>query len=90
MALAFVLQQTAEARSPSVKKTRDHIMAVINDKHQPVMAKSGAVLAAGIIDAGGRNVVTSMEVHLQMFHKKLVHSCILLFSLTHYSVLFYH
>lgn len=36
-------------------------MGIINDKHQPVIAKSGAILAAGIIDAGGGNVVVSMQ-----------------------------
>ena len=61
LALAMVLQQTADARSPTVKKFRDHILAVVNDKHQSTMAKSGAILAAGIIDAGGRNVVISMQ-----------------------------
>jgi len=61
MSLALVLQQTSEARSPSVKKFRDHIMSIIEDKNQPTMAKSGAILAAGIIDAGGRNVVVSLQ-----------------------------
>ena len=61
MSLALVLQQTSEARSPSVKKFRDHIMSIIEDKNQPTMAKSGAILAAGIIDAGGRNVVISLQ-----------------------------
>ena len=41
-----------EARSPSVKKFREHIMTVLNDKHQTVITKTGAILAAGIIDAG--------------------------------------
>ena len=61
MSLALVLQQTSEARSPSVKKFRDHIISIIEDKNQPTMAKSGAILAAGIIDAGGRNVVVSLQ-----------------------------
>jgi 26S proteasome regulatory subunit N2 len=56
-----VLQQTAQARSPSVKKFREHLTAVIGDKHQPIITKSGAILAAGILDAGGRNVVVSMQ-----------------------------
>ena len=61
ISLAFVLQQTAEARSPSVKKFRDHIVSVLSDKHQTIMTKTGAILACGIIDAGGRNVVVNLQ-----------------------------
>lgn len=60
MALGMVLQQTSEARSPSLKKYKDHIKEVILDKHAPLLAKSGAILGAGIVDAGGGNVVISM------------------------------
>ena len=68
ISLALVLQQTAEARSPSVKKFREHLVTVINDKHQPSVAKSGAILAAGILDAGGRNVVVSMQSRAGNYH----------------------
>lgn len=61
MSMALVLQQTSEARSPAVKKFRDHLKTVITDKHQPVITKSGAVIAAGILEAGGRNVVMSLR-----------------------------
>jgi 26S proteasome regulatory subunit N2 len=61
ISMAFVLQQCAEARSPSVKKFRDHLMAVLIDKHQTIMTKTGAILASGIIDAGGRNVVVNLQ-----------------------------
>ena len=61
LSMALVLMQTSEARCAAVKKFRDLITSVISDKHQPILAKSGAILAAGILDAGGRNVVVSMQ-----------------------------
>mmetsp|Transcript_4442 Transcript_4442/g.6808 ORF Transcript_4442/g.6808 Transcript_4442/m.6808 type:complete len:1006 (-) Transcript_4442:79-3096(-) len=61
LALAMVLMQISEARSPAVKKFRDHLSSVISDKHQTAMAKSGAIMASGVLDAGGRNVVVSMQ-----------------------------
>jgi 26S proteasome regulatory subunit N2 len=35
-----------------VKIFREQYMKVINDKHEDVMAKFGAILANGILDAG--------------------------------------
>ncbi len=61
LSLAMVLQQTSETRSPSVKKFREQLHSIITDKHQPILAKSGAILATGILDAGGGNVVISMQ-----------------------------
>jgi 26S proteasome regulatory subunit N2 len=61
MSMALVLQQASEARSPAVKKFRDHLKTVVTDKHQPVITKSGAIIAAGILEAGGRNVVMSLR-----------------------------
>mmetsp|Transcript_12734 Transcript_12734/g.21325 ORF Transcript_12734/g.21325 Transcript_12734/m.21325 type:complete len:821 (-) Transcript_12734:281-2743(-) len=61
LAMAMVLQQTSEARSPSVKKFKALLSSIVADKHQPVLAKSGAILAAGVLEAGGGNVVVSMQ-----------------------------
>ena len=61
LAMAMVLQQASETRSPSVKKFKDLIKSIVTDKHQPVLAKSGAIVAAGILEAGGCNVVVSMQ-----------------------------
>jgi 26S proteasome regulatory subunit N2 len=61
ISMAMVLQQTSDARSPSVKKFREHLMASVLDKHQSPLAKSGAIIATGILGAGGGNVVISMQ-----------------------------
>lgn len=61
ISMAMVLQETAEALSPAVKKFKDLIISIVNDKHQPTLAKSGAIIAAGIVNAGGCNVVVCMQ-----------------------------
>lgn len=60
LAMSMVLQQTSETRTPFLKKFKEQINTIVNDKHQPILAKTGAILASGIIDAGGGNVVISM------------------------------
>jgi 26S proteasome regulatory subunit N2 len=61
MALAMVLMQASEARSPTVKKFHEHLKKIIGDKHQNTVTKSGAIFATGILEAGGRNVVVSLQ-----------------------------
>ena len=61
MASAMVLQQLSEARAPRVKAFREKLMSVIKEKHATVLTKVGAVVAAGILDAGGRNACISMQ-----------------------------
>ena len=60
MALAMVMMQESDAKSPTVAKIREKIQHIISDKHQTTMTKMGAILAQGMLDAGGRNVVISM------------------------------
>lgn len=61
IAMAFVLQQVSEVRNSNVKKFNETLMTIINDKHQTSMTKIGAILAIGIIHAGGENVVCSLS-----------------------------
>lgn len=52
IASAMILIQQTEATCPRVKDFRSLYAKVIVDKHEDVMAKFGAILAQGIIDAG--------------------------------------
>lgn len=58
---SLILIQQTEALCPKVKDYRAMYSKVISDKHDDVMAKFGAILAQGIIDAGGRNVTVSLQ-----------------------------
>ncbi|GBM48875.1 26S proteasome non-ATPase regulatory subunit 1 [Araneus ventricosus] len=58
---ALILIQKTEQTCPKVKDFRQLYAKVISDKHDDVMAKFGAILAQGIIDAGGRNVTISVQ-----------------------------
>merc|ERR1719354_711316 len=62
IASSMVLIQHTDISCPKVKTFRELYKKVINDKHEDVMAKKGAILAQGIIDAGGkRDTFTAIE-----------------------------
>ncbi|XP_066591012.1 26S proteasome non-ATPase regulatory subunit 1 [Prorops nasuta] len=61
IASAMILIQQTESTCSRVKDFRALYAKVIVDKHEDVMAKFGAILAQGIIDAGGRNVTVSLQ-----------------------------
>ncbi|KAF4317223.1 hypothetical protein BBO99_00008231 [Phytophthora kernoviae] len=63
LALAMVIMQESEGRNPKVASIRAKILKLITDKHVTTMTKMGAILAQGILDAGGRNVVISLQSH---------------------------
>ncbi|MCL4127940.1 UNVERIFIED_CONTAM: hypothetical protein GTU68_019300 [Idotea baltica] len=58
---ALVLIQQTESTCPKVKDFRQLYSKVIGDKHEDSIAKFGAILAQGIIDAGGRNMTISLQ-----------------------------
>ncbi|BEI82651.1 hypothetical protein CcaverHIS002_0305190 [Cutaneotrichosporon cavernicola] len=60
MALAMVLIQQTEAQSPKVREIRELFNKVVTDKREDPLARFGASLAQGIIDAGGRNMTISL------------------------------
>ncbi|KAJ6828893.1 26S proteasome non-ATPase regulatory subunit 1-like protein A-like [Iris pallida] len=56
IAMAMVMIQTNESCDSRVGTFRRQLEKIILDKHEDTMSKMGAILAAGILDAGGRNV----------------------------------
>lgn len=61
VASALILIQHSEASHSKVSFYRQQYAKVIADKHEQSIAKFGAILAQGIIDAGGRNVTVSLK-----------------------------
>jgi len=61
MALAMVVVQYSEAYDSRVGELRKLLETSWTPQRQEVMSKTGAILAAGIIDAGGRNVTISLQ-----------------------------
>jgi 26S proteasome regulatory subunit N2 len=61
ISLALVLQQINVTQEPSVKVVREMFEKVTKDKHEDLLAKFGAIIATGIIDAGGRNTVVKLS-----------------------------
>lgn len=57
----MILIQHSEAMSSKVSFYRQHYAKIIADKHEHNITKFGAILAQGIIDAGGRNVTISLQ-----------------------------
>lgn len=58
LALALVLLQQPESK---VGPFRQRLLRITGDKHEEVMARMGAIVAAGILDAGGRNVTVGLR-----------------------------
>jgi 26S proteasome regulatory subunit N2 len=61
IALGMILVEQTEASSPSLDSIRTKYAKVISDKHEDPMARFGAVIGQGFIDAGGRNVTVSLQ-----------------------------
>ncbi|XP_069105242.1 26S proteasome non-ATPase regulatory subunit 1-like [Argopecten irradians] len=61
IALALVIIQQNEVTCPKVNTFRTLFTKIVADKHDDVMAKFGAILAKGIMDAGGRNMTVSLQ-----------------------------
>lgn len=60
ISLALILLQQPDTH-PKALSTRELFAKVVADKHEDPMARFGASLAQGIIDAGGRNMTLSLS-----------------------------
>ncbi|KAL6843181.1 hypothetical protein ACP4OV_026894 [Aristida adscensionis] len=61
IAMAMVMIQTNESYDSRVGTFRRQLEKIILDKHEDTMSKMGAILASGILDAGGRNVTIKLQ-----------------------------
>ncbi|KAL0034615.1 hypothetical protein WJX79_010540 [Trebouxia sp. C0005] len=66
IATALVLMQQPESKVSDFRKLVD---GKIGDKHEEVMSRMGAIMAAGILDAGGRNVTVGLRSHSGYFRR---------------------
>ena len=57
ISLAMILMQQSKAQNPKVEFVRKTFEEKIQDQHEETMCKFGAILASGIIDAGGLSFV---------------------------------
>ncbi|KAJ3350230.1 proteasome regulatory particle base subunit [Allomyces javanicus] len=58
---ALIAKSMIVMQQPSAKEFRTHLAKVLGDKHEAQLTKFGAMLAQGILDAGGRNSIISLR-----------------------------
>ena len=66
VALGMLLIQQNGVTSPRAADFRAQCLSVVADKHDDIMAKLGAILGLGIVDAGGRNVTIALQTRTGM------------------------
>jgi 26S proteasome regulatory subunit N2 len=59
--IGMTLVQQSEPSPPSLTTTRALYSKVVSDKHEDLMARFGATLGQGFIDADGRNVTIGLQ-----------------------------
>ncbi|EFJ47427.1 26S proteasome regulatory complex [Volvox carteri f. nagariensis] len=69
IAIALVLIQQPESRVAPFRKRLDKF---ITEKHEEVMCKMGAIIAAGILDGGGRNTTIGLRSRSGYFRRTSV------------------
>jgi len=72
IALSMILIQHTDATSSKTSAIRELLSKTVNDKHEDAMARFGASMAQGIIDAGGRNMTLSLATRAGTLNVKAV------------------
>ncbi|KPI89460.1 putative proteasome regulatory non-ATP-ase subunit 2 [Leptomonas seymouri] len=72
MALAMVMVQLTEKENPKVKEFRQIIEKKVEDRNEGRCSKFGYVLAAGLLDAGGRNCTFALHKQRHRLDKAVV------------------
>eukprot|EP01053_Blabericola_migrator_P013468 Blabericola_migrator_1__13467@NODE_973_length_5857_cov_179_640933_g675_i0_p2_GENE_NODE_973_length_5857_cov_179_640933_g675_i0NODE_973_length_5857_cov_179_640933_g675_i0_p2_ORF_typecomplete_len778_score189_15PC_rep/PF01851_22/3_7e03PC_rep/PF01851_22/0_0012PC_rep/PF01851_22/0_00017PC_rep/PF01851_22/5e07PC_rep/PF01851_22/5_5e06PC_rep/PF01851_22/0_0024PC_rep/PF01851_22/5_5e02HEAT_2/PF13646_6/67HEAT_2/PF13646_6/4_8e06HEAT_2/PF13646_6/7_9e11HEAT_2/PF13646_6/2_3e06HEAT_2/PF13646_6/3_6e03HEAT_EZ/PF13513 len=57
---------------PTASEVREHFISVAIDKKDDVMARVGAIIGLGLLDAGGRNVTSSFFSHRGLLKREAV------------------
>lgn len=61
LAKSMILIQQNEKTFPKVKEFREKLASSVSNKHEEALARFGAALSQGILDAGGRNTTIQLE-----------------------------
>ncbi|KAH9279147.1 26S proteasome non-ATPase regulatory subunit 1 [Echinococcus granulosus] len=61
IAMAMVFMQQNAVSCPKSSEFRERCLKIISDRHEDLLAKFGAILACGILDAGGCNMTISLQ-----------------------------
>ena len=56
----MVFVQVTEAQEPKVATIKKLYNKMIEDRHEDILSRMGAIIAMGIINAGGRNCSISL------------------------------
>jgi 26S proteasome regulatory subunit N2 len=60
IALSMVFIQVTEAQEPKVATIKKLYTKMIEDKHEDILSRMGAILSQGIINSAGRNATLSL------------------------------
>lgn len=75
MASALILQEVSEAACDQVAPARKFFESVAGSRYEEPIARFGAILAQGIIDAGGRNAALALSAPGAPQHNSLFGIC---------------